>query len=130
VGFRPHRSETSKWHISESVYPYTEYPAWYNGFLYFVTTKLAKQMYNLAESTPYMFTDDVFVGILASRVPGSTKFDSLGEHYAVLKKDEERETVKLRDFKTKETKVFFHVMPPSFFTMWTHWTLMKIQDLL
>ena len=111
------------------MYPYKKYPPWYNGFLYFVTIKLAKEMYYLAESTPYMFTDDVFVAILASRVPGSTKFESLVEHYAQLEKTEKSETHKLWDFKTGDTKVFFHVMPSSFFTMWTHLTS-KLQSLL
>jgi len=69
-----------------------------------------------------MFTDDVFVGVLASRVPGSTKFDSLMEHYAELEKTDAMEDQKLMAFKTKETKVFFHTMPSSFFIMWTHLT--------
>ena len=123
VGSSPKRDKTDKWHIPESVYPYKEYPPRYHSFLHFVTTKPAKQMYYFAESTPYMFTDDVFVGVLASRIPGSTKLDSLKNHSELvhLFKGKLDEKLTIQVFKTTEEKVFFHVLPSSFFSMWSHW---------
>ena len=70
-----------------------------------------------------MFTDDVYVGVLANRVPGRTKLDSLKNHYDFvhLFKNKPDKKLKIQAFKTTEEKVFFHVLPSSFFSMWSHW---------
>lgn len=58
------RDPEKKWYISEEVWPEEVFPLWFQGLIYFLTPSSASELFKLAQVTPYMYTDDVFVGVL------------------------------------------------------------------
>ncbi|KAF6033894.1 hypothetical protein EB796_007798 [Bugula neritina] len=65
---RPFRNPASKWYLSRKDYKYDTFPMWLQGLTYFLSPRLAKEIYNLSFTTPYIFTDDIYIGIVANRV--------------------------------------------------------------
>lgn len=63
------RDNTSKWYVSWELWPEELYPVWFQGLVYVLTPNLAAKLYPIALTTRYMFTDDVYVGVLVSQVP-------------------------------------------------------------
>ena len=64
----PNRKNNSKWYIPYSVYPRKYYPKWYQGLIYFLSPSLAADLFFIAQHTPYMFIDDVFMGIVVDKL--------------------------------------------------------------
>ncbi|KAF6019590.1 hypothetical protein EB796_022116 [Bugula neritina] len=62
------RDNSSKWFVSYELWPYKRYPIWFQGLAYMMTPKLAAKLPSLALNTAYMFTDDVYVGVLVSKI--------------------------------------------------------------
>jgi len=56
AGFEPHRNPASKWYLSKKEYKYDTFPPWLQGMTYFLSPRLAKEIYNLSFTTPYIFT--------------------------------------------------------------------------
>jgi len=53
---RPFRNPASKWYLSRKEYKYDTFPMWLQGLTYFLSPRLAKEIYNLSFTTPYIFT--------------------------------------------------------------------------
>ncbi|XP_067948978.1 beta-1,3-galactosyltransferase 1-like [Watersipora subatra] len=67
-GGGPRRNPKDKWYISVEQFKYDEYPPWFQGMVYFLTPCVARQIYELSFTSPYLFTDDVYIGIVSDRV--------------------------------------------------------------
>ena len=52
----PGRNKGEKWYISIEEYKFSTFPPWVQGMAYFLTPSLAKRIYELSYSTPYLFT--------------------------------------------------------------------------
>ncbi|XP_067931108.1 beta-1,3-galactosyltransferase 5-like [Watersipora subatra] len=78
---KPFRWNRSKWYLPVTAYKFSTFPQWCLGLVYFFTPDLARQVYNLSFTTPYIYTDDVYIGIVADRVDNLIRVD-LALHYA------------------------------------------------
>lgn len=57
-----------KWYVNENEFNSTYYPLYNQGPAYMMSTKLARDFYNLSLSTPLFRFEDVYVGILAEKL--------------------------------------------------------------
>lgn len=72
----------------------------------------------LTESTRYLFTDDVYIGILISQLTGVTKLEihQLSAHELDLRRDSLIKSLYWRYY-SRQT-VFYHIPDPELFEMW------------
>lgn len=112
------RDPSNPWYISREQWPDDEYPAWFQGLAYMISGQLALRLPAIALDTPYLFVDDVYVGILISKVPDVTihRHQELSSHVAYGSK------LSLYDglyhkFYHAET-VFYHVPNVSLYSEW------------
>lgn len=54
--------------MPEDVWPNSTYPTWYQGLVYFLSPSLTGDLFKTATNTPYMFTDDVYMGVLVNKL--------------------------------------------------------------
>ncbi|XP_071851851.1 beta-1,3-galactosyltransferase 5-like [Apostichopus japonicus] len=64
----PIRDPKNKWYVSKKVFPYAKYPPYVNGPCYVISGCLTPWLYRESLAVPYLPMEDVFVGILASRL--------------------------------------------------------------
>lgn len=101
------RNNESKWYVSYDVYPHKLYPVWMQGLVYILTPHLASKLYPIALDTKYMFTDDVYMGVLVSQVKGA---DVLVQN--VIGAHTEGKIANWEGAFRQEGRIFYHV--PSF----------------
>lgn len=61
------RDPKSQWYVTREQWEDDSYPVWYQGLAYMISIPLVKKISLMAEGQPYLFVDDVFVGILISK---------------------------------------------------------------
>ncbi|XP_072825509.1 beta-1,3-galactosyltransferase 5 [Vicugna pacos] len=64
----PIRSRYSKWFVSKQEYPWDKYPPFCSGTGYVFSSDVAGQVYNVAESVPFIKLEDVFVGLCLEKL--------------------------------------------------------------
>lgn len=64
----PIRNKFSKWYVSLSEYPWSEYPPFCSGTAYVFSSDVASQVYNVSESVPFIKLEDVFVGLCLAKL--------------------------------------------------------------
>lgn len=57
-GGGPPRDPGSKWYMSYEMFKYDTFPPWFQGMVYMLTPGLARHIYDLSFTTPYMFTGE------------------------------------------------------------------------
>ncbi|XP_055700689.1 beta-1,3-galactosyltransferase 5-like isoform X2 [Phlebotomus papatasi] len=63
------REKNTKWYVSPEEFPNDTYPVYCSGCGVLLTTDVARKLHKAAESTPYLFVDDVYVlGILREKI--------------------------------------------------------------
>lgn len=109
------RNNKSKWYVSYDLWPHKHYPVWFQGLAYLMTPSLAAQLPAIALDTKYMFTDDVYVGILVSQVksPHVIINNMFGTH------TEQTLNKFLGSFRS-EGRIFYHVPSIKYFITWYH----------
>ncbi|PIK49093.1 hypothetical protein BSL78_14029 [Apostichopus japonicus] len=65
---KPVRDTNRKWFVSKEQYIATVYPDYICGLGYFMSGDLPRLFYEESRSLPYLFLEDVFIGILAKRI--------------------------------------------------------------
>ncbi|NXI49076.1 B3GT5 galactosyltransferase, partial [Chloroceryle aenea] len=64
----PIRKTESKWYVSREEYPGNTYPPFCSGTGYVLSTDVATQIYNVAESTSFIKLEDVFIGLCLDKL--------------------------------------------------------------
>ncbi|XP_002415149.3 beta-1,3-galactosyltransferase brn-like [Ixodes scapularis] len=64
----PYRSRLSKWYVSLSEYPFSQYPPFPVGCLYLVSRPAIIELYQMARYTRQFRLDDVFLGIVSRKI--------------------------------------------------------------
>ena len=59
-GGGPPRDPDNKWYIPFDVFKYDTFPPWFQGMVYFLTPGLARKIYELSFTTPYLFTGKIY----------------------------------------------------------------------
>nr|XP_032831194.1 lactosylceramide 1,3-N-acetyl-beta-D-glucosaminyltransferase [Petromyzon marinus]XP_032831195.1 lactosylceramide 1,3-N-acetyl-beta-D-glucosaminyltransferase [Petromyzon marinus]XP_032831196.1 lactosylceramide 1,3-N-acetyl-beta-D-glucosaminyltransferase [Petromyzon marinus] len=73
-GAPPVRSRSSKYFVPTDIYPLPAYPDYTAGAAYVVSAGLARRAYRAALTLRRdLYIDDVFLGVCASRIPGSPR---------------------------------------------------------
>ncbi|XP_008825149.1 beta-1,3-galactosyltransferase 5-like [Nannospalax galili] len=62
------RSKFSKWFVSKFEYPWDRYPPFCSGTGYVLSTDVAKEVYRVSESIPFLKLEDVFVGLCLAKL--------------------------------------------------------------
>jgi len=50
------RDPNTKWYLSKKEYKFDSFPIWFQGLAYMLSPPLAKEIYKLSFTTPYLFT--------------------------------------------------------------------------
>ncbi|XP_067930247.1 beta-1,3-galactosyltransferase 5-like [Watersipora subatra] len=104
----PGRDPHEKWYISFKEYKFSTFPPWVQGMAYFLTPSLARRIYELSFSTPYLFTDDVYISLVADRVENVTSKDIRRFYSSAYNSHQQNGEVW-----TKTNRVFFHAIAAS-----------------
>lgn len=72
---QPVRRKNDKWYLSYEEWPHDTFPIWYQGLAFILSPTLADKLYKQALQTSYIFTDDVYIGILVDRLRNSEDVD-------------------------------------------------------
>ncbi|XP_008825141.1 beta-1,3-galactosyltransferase 5 [Nannospalax galili] len=64
----PIRSKFNKWFVSKFEYPWDKYPPFCSGTGYVFSSDVARQVYNVSESVPFLKLEDVFVGLCLAKL--------------------------------------------------------------
>ncbi|XP_065732867.1 beta-1,3-galactosyltransferase 5 [Phocoena phocoena] len=64
----PIRKRYNKWFVSKFEYPWDKYPPFCSGVGYVFSSDVAGQVYNVAESVPFIKLEDVFVGLCLEKL--------------------------------------------------------------
>mgnify|MGYP001793078401 FL=1 len=62
------RDPDSKWYISNSTWSEEFFPLWFQGLIYFLSPSSSTELFKLALLTPYLHTDDVYIGVLVKKL--------------------------------------------------------------
>lgn len=109
-GKYPDRHPKSKWYISKHVWPDETFPIWHQGLAYFLSPSITGELFRLAEQTPYMFTDDVYMGVLVNKLNKSTRILVIDlKHFSA----DYRATAEWEN----GPHIFFHT--PNFLAFWS-----------
>ncbi|XP_013403037.1 lactosylceramide 1,3-N-acetyl-beta-D-glucosaminyltransferase-like [Lingula anatina] len=65
---RVHRSRQTKYGLTKEEYKSNAFPSYCSGTAYIVSLSTAKALFSMSLQTPYLFMDDVYVGILAAKL--------------------------------------------------------------
>lgn len=121
----PNRSPSSKWYVSYQVWPDKFYPQWFQGMIYFLTPRYADIMFQTALNTHYMHTDDVFIGIVVSKIPdlkpGIRNVNAIS-HYTDGGYDHQ---IRMKPYWRNSHAIFYHV-PSS--KLYMEWSLPDLQE--
>lgn len=69
----PQRNVNSKWYASEEIYKEKRYPGFCSGTGYLTSLELVKKIYNISQSVPFFYLEDVYVGLCLYKVGGGVK---------------------------------------------------------
>ncbi|XP_067951192.1 beta-1,3-galactosyltransferase 1-like [Watersipora subatra] len=107
------RRAESKWGVSWELWPHKLYPVWFQGLAYLITPQLAAKLPSIALDVKYMFTDDVYVGVLVSQVDGVNVItdEMFGAHT-------EGPLSKFFHQFRKGKRIFYHVPSIKYFISW------------
>ncbi|CAO2632511.1 Beta-1,3-galactosyltransferase 5 [Lemmus lemmus] len=64
----PIRWKSSKWFVSKVEYPWDKYPPFCSGTGYVFSSDVARKVYNVSESVPFLKLEDVFVGLCLAKL--------------------------------------------------------------
>ena len=70
---RPNRDKKGKWYVSADMWPYKDYPLWFQGMVYMLSPNYTSDLYQAVLRTHYVFTDDVFIGICVNKTAAQTQ---------------------------------------------------------
>lgn len=115
------RDKSAQWYVSHEQWPDDTYPIWYQGLVYILTTPLTKQISSLAAEQPYLFLDDVFIGVVVSKVP-DVKYLTIQDISAVSNYyNSEKDLLTglySRFYSDRDLAIFYHVPCATLFTEW------------
>ncbi|CAO2632508.1 Beta-1,3-galactosyltransferase 5 [Lemmus lemmus] len=60
--------KSSKWFVSKVEYPWDKYPPFCSGTGYVFSSDVARKVYNVSESVPFLKLEDVFVGLCLAKL--------------------------------------------------------------
>ncbi|XP_046507643.1 beta-1,3-galactosyltransferase 5-like [Equus quagga] len=64
----PIRMKQSKWFVSKYEYPWDRYPPFCSGTAYVFSGDVARQVYEVSETVPFLKLEDVFVGLCLAKL--------------------------------------------------------------
>ena len=125
----PNRNEKDKWYISRERWPYDNYPTWFQGLAYFLTPSLAEKLVPISLNVPYIFMDDVYVGMLVSQV--RPKADIIINQNLSATAAMTRFSIDyyLHERWMSHNATFFHMPNMLRFNTWYHQSLNTLRDL-
>jgi hypothetical protein len=65
---KPARGSGSKWYMPFNEWPEKYYPTWFQGLAIFLSPGITGKLFEQALKTKYLFTDDVYIGVLVDRL--------------------------------------------------------------
>ena len=109
---RPSRRKNGKWYISAEVWPYKDYPLWFQGMVYMLSPNYTADLFQAALRTHYLFTDDVFIGICVNKTAAPTQKSIAlknisSYHTGQTKKDWDEAIIPFFHFSDKKTYMNF-----------------------
>ncbi|KAJ8037215.1 Beta-1,3-galactosyltransferase 1 [Holothuria leucospilota] len=65
---KPYRVRTSKWYLSRKEYSKDRFPKYLSGMCYVLSGDLPRRLFEESLSVPYLFLEDVYIGLLSERL--------------------------------------------------------------
>lgn len=81
---RPHREKGNKWKVSYEQYPFDKFPPYLSGGAYVISYSILRQFSIAFPYVKYFSIDDVFLGIIATKLRISVNHDSYFEPLSTI----------------------------------------------
>lgn len=113
------RDKTDKWYVSEEAWPHKYFPTWFQGLVYFLTPRHAGLLYSAALNTPYMHTDDAFIGILVNKTSIFASGIRPITNISMYQGESYEDSVRMLSEWRHSPIIFFHIPNTQLFMEWS-----------